>query len=615
VPNTLAQLNSFSNQSYTFEDERPYSISFSSANTANQSVSITESAVFSNPVGIDITNVVSQPGNINYNINLNGIGSNVILTWPTLPATVSSSTPSGNVYRLSGFFDDVVWEQVKNPSIIAVGVNSNFSYSANIQYPNVANVANTDTKSWTTNVSVTSSWAFPSVYSEDTITTPFVINDVDATATSYTVSLQQTSGNTGKWFVGGSEYGPANSVYVSNSSKAAINSANISFFPQIDDTANVNVSINLSKISSVMGNVVIANNVNRTLVVGNTNSEIANMIARSYSSNTSNDIFANSTPSINDGPDLGQIYTITLNSALGKFGNSAANAFASNAYSYTGNMSSVNNEFDNMVFLPSGNATGNFTYTQSRANVNQVNETLTLTGINANVPAGTFQTYTFTSDGSFTPTFEQWYYANARILAAGGGGGGGGGNISVFGGYATVGGGGGGAGSVQIANVTKQTTMTGTYNITVGTGGAYRGGFNGRGGNGTTTIITNGITAYGGFGGFGGNATTTNATNKGGSSGNGFGGGIGANFQLGGGGGGTNGAGGNAINLSSPGGGGAGISSNISGSTVTYATGGSGGQVGTPATAGSTYGSGGSGGGTSSGGGGAGGVVIIKFEP
>jgi hypothetical protein len=154
VPNTLAQLNSFSNQSYAFEDQRAYSITFSANATSNQSVAVAEDVSFTSPVGIDITGMISQPGNITYNINTSNIGANAILTWPALPSSVSSSNPSTGVYRVTGIMDNVVWDQIKNPTILAKDQAANFVYSANIQYPSTANIANTNTWSWTNSVTI-----------------------------------------------------------------------------------------------------------------------------------------------------------------------------------------------------------------------------------------------------------------------------------------------------------------------------------------------------------------------------------------------------------------------------------------------------------------------------
>jgi hypothetical protein len=164
------------------------------------------------------------------------------------------------------------------------------------------------------------------------------------------VSLQQISGNAGQWYVNGSLLGSANTAYTLSNSKANINSANLQYLPSIDNEGNVTISYKQYKINSVFGNIAQAN-VSAVYSIGNTNSEISNMIARTITANAVANIFATSTPAISDGSDVGQSYTITLSSPVGRFGNSAANALAANSYSYTGNITQVNNEFTNMKFV------------------------------------------------------------------------------------------------------------------------------------------------------------------------------------------------------------------------------------------------------------------------
>jgi hypothetical protein len=250
-----------------------------------------------------------------------------------------------------------------------------------------------------------------------------LISDTDPRATSYNISLSQSTGNVGKWYVNNTVYGNSNVTLNLSNTRANINSANIKFLPAIDSTANLTFVYNQVKVNNAFGNITQASNVAGVYTCV-TNNEIANMINRSYTSNTVNNIFSSSTPVLDDGPDLGQTYTITLSSALGKFGNSAPNAVAASSYSFTGNTTQVNSEFTNMVFVPNTGpaSTGAFTYTQSRDGVSQVNVNPTLTGSTGALPSAT---YTFTSNTTWTPSFDEYYYGNAQVLMVGGGGAGG----------------------------------------------------------------------------------------------------------------------------------------------------------------------------------------------
>ena len=203
------------------------------------------------------------------------------------------------------------------------------------------------------------------------------------------------------------------------------------------------------------------------------NSYVKNMINRTYTTNNITQIFSTSTPSLDDEPDVGQTYTITLNSPVGKFGNSDA-YFSSdtwgnlaNTYTFTGNTSTVNANYSNIRFAPTNRVSGNstFTYTQSRSGNTQVNLVKTLT---ANIQAFTGATNTFTANTSFTPSFAQAQYGTANILLVGQGGYGQFGNIALpnpGGGTTNASGGAGGGGEVRYAsNLSLSTT---SYTIVV----------------------------------------------------------------------------------------------------------------------------------------------------
>jgi len=432
------------------------------------------------------------------------------------------------------------------------------------------------------------------------------ITDIDTHALSFTVGIQQTAGNIGQFYVSNSLVGYANTRLNITNSKAAINGT-IEWLPPADYTGNVDFTYNQSK-ALATGNVTQASNVVATFTSSNSNPEVSNMIARSYTSNTVNNIFAATTPYLNDGPDYGQNYTITLTSPIGKFGNSAANAIAAASYSYTGNTTLVNDEFTNMKFVPNygafaGNST--FTYTQVRSGVTQVNTNLALTGTESTL-SSVVKTYTTaTADKTLTPTFAQSYWQRANILlVAGGGGGAGDSTISARGQ------GGGGAG--RVVTLTNIQLPQELITITIGAGGD--GNVDGNGNTGGSTAYSHssgGVSVGGGGGGY----SLHYFNNDGGTSGNSFTGGVGT-VGGGGGGGGSSGVGANGPSSGSVrAAGGPGTYSTISGANVVYGNGGGGGNVSTQGVTSTTYGGGG-GGGSQLGDGlpGTAGIVIIKFS-
>jgi len=301
----------------------------------------------------------------------------------------------------------------------------------NLWFGNITQAANLPV-SLTCNATHTNyNFATSGTYDEDTFKSfSNLIGDTDARATSYSTSLQQTSGNVGTWYLNGAIVGPANTVLSFSNSKSNINSANIQYLPAVDNTGNITITYNQSKVNSVFGNITQAANLAGNYTIGNTNPEIANMIGvnRSFTGNTITDIFQTTTPAISDGPDYGQTYTISLTSPLGRFGNSTGYFTATsnisslaNTLVLSGNTQQINAEFANIKFAPltSGTANTTFTYTQSRNSQQQLTTTNNLTVI----PAPLSNVYTFTANTAWTPTWQERVYGLANVVVVGGGGG------------------------------------------------------------------------------------------------------------------------------------------------------------------------------------------------
>jgi hypothetical protein len=437
-----------------------------------------------------------------------------------------------------------------------------------------------------------SEYSFPGgTYYEDTrLAFGNTITDLDTHALSFTIGIEQTAGNIGQFYQSDSLVGYANTRLNVTGSRAAINGT-IKWMPPVDYTGNVSFTYNQSK-ALATGNVTQASNVvaNFTAI---TNPEISNMTDRTVLGNVVSNIFANTTPYINDGGDYGQSYTITLNSARGYFGNSTANAIASNTYSFTGNMTMVNNQFANVLFVPVPNATsGNFVYTQSRDGNLQANITANLTVTpNGFTPA----VYTYSSNGTYTATLEERLFGNVNMLVVGGGGAR----------SSSSGGGGGGGGGTAWLNISAGNISANIYSITIGANASFYTGS----GNSTSVSLGNTVlvTASGGQGGRtnrnGGNTGTpvlsrdypynmSNTAITGGTFGtNSGGGGAGGDYVYGSGG---------AASPNVGGIGGEGYLSNISGANVYYAGGGGGSGLVTNGTSGNGYNSYGGGAGTGS---------------
>lgn len=349
---------------------------------------------------------------------------------------------------------------------------------------------------------------------------------------------------------------------------------------------------------------------------------IENMIARTYDGNTGNQLFELDTPQIIQFDVNNPTYTITLSSSLGKFATNDNSAALTN-WNYTGTKEEINNIFSNIMFYPNLGTTSNgtFTYTQQRESETPVSFTIDL-NYSGTTETFTPSTYTFTSNGTFTPSnIDIEYSSNIQVLLVGGGGGGADG----------VNGGGGAGGDVLEYSSLSLTSGT-SYPIIVGNGGnpgnedydVYPKNSIGQTG-GTTSAF--GYSAIGGTGGqinVSLSGSTYTYDNPGGNSASYTGGqhsGSTTSFNgalLNAGGGGA-GAGGNGVDASSTANGGIGVYSSIMSDTY----GGGGGGIRTTG----TFGNGTDGGGdpysgipaTNGGGGGTGraganGIVVIKVS-
>jgi hypothetical protein len=374
VPNTLAQLNTFSNQSYTFEDQRDYAITFSANATSNQSVAVAEDVSFTSPVGIDITGMISQPGNITYNINTSNIGANAILTWPALPSSVSSSNPSTGVYRVTGIMDNVVWDQIKNPTILAKDQAANFVYSANIQYPSTANTANTNTWSWTNSVTISNTHSELSnatnfTYDEDvpkTIPGTPTITDVYSGPLKHTLVISPNVANAvfSLSMSGNTSLNPVTKALTIVDTKANINTGlgNLWLvpYPDYDQTFSLNYSLT-NPISNLN------TQVNQLANIGNTQTDFTMTTAYNYSEGAATQLVFN----VDDGDTTATSFTISVDQTLGTDGIffvNGSNFGVGNVGSFTGNRTAFNGA--NITFLPNPDAADTVNIT---ANVYKIN--------------------------------------------------------------------------------------------------------------------------------------------------------------------------------------------------------------------------------------------------
>jgi hypothetical protein len=514
--------------------------------TWNVTVSITASPNISSPTAFQY--VKNSPGSIaGYpQITNTAVGTYGIVITPTVPDAVytlasagsggtsvfdpvyKTLTLSGTKTQVNSHLSTIFLTTVSNETRAFV-----FSYSLT----NPSSLINVVTQNFTSIDAYTINTA---TYIEDTpFSLNYVINDASTTATSFTISVAQTtplpSVSPGVFTVNGSNVG---NTWTASNTRANINSANVIFTPPLDYAGTLTFTVNQSKVDS--GNTIIqATNEPVNIVNAGTNPEITNMINRSYTGSTVNNVFATQTPQINDGPDIGQTYTITLYSSLGQFGSNVANALSNSTFSFSGSQSACNSLFASIVFVPAigQSSTGTFTYTQTRNSTLQVNSTLTFTGIPGT--SITPSTTVYTGSSSFSLSDNQVLFGNIQILTVGGGGASPGIQSSLYPYFSS----GGGAGGEAKILTSLRSLSSGTYNIVVGTGGTRPSGTTATAGNPTYVSIGGSNIAVSAGGGAGSSSGLDLNTGVGGRGGNVAG-------RIGG-------AGVNDGNASKPGGGGA----------------------------------------------------------
>ena len=270
-----------------------------------------------------------------------------------------------------------------------------------------------------------------------------------------TTSAISTLSSTGTG--GSSSFNNTTKVLTITGTRAQVNShlLNVNFTPAIDYAENF---LMYYTVITPRGGTSTATKF-QNMFIGSNDTEIINMnLSRGYIANNHNFIFFNSTPVITDLDPSNPSYTITfsINSSFGLF-SLGRNNNPSTTLSLTGNKDYLNSVFSQIVFYPvkGSFSTASFTYQQRKNGQLQVTQTVSLIGSNATW-SGNNTIYTFSTSGSWIPTFEEVRFGGfADVVVVGGGGGG------AYGG--------GAGGYVQTAN--NITISQTNYPIVVGQGG------------------------------------------------------------------------------------------------------------------------------------------------
>lgn len=317
------------------------------------------------------------------------------------------------------------------------------------------------------------------------------IEDTDLFATSYTISINQSTGPTGTFLLNGVNQNSSSITFTSD--RNSVNSANIAFALNSFSSDTVTLSFSLSKTLENSSTVIIANNRSLTLEPAVTNLDTI----YSYTTNNSTQIFSVNRPIINTA--LTGSLTVTLASDDGYFNQIVRNYNQIDTATILNSDGSVNN-LALLNFWPNRGKTDNVAidYTLVRDNIVFAKYTIVASSVEGTVPNELLGTITINNTSLYEIGIQQFLYCTANVTLIGGGG------------AAAVGGGGGGGGGVTTINNIQfpslsnfavigaggtakiDHTLPGINNLVLYFGNANPGG--------NTTFINN--TAGGGGGGY-----------------------------------------------------------------------------------------------------------------
>lgn len=511
---SLTTLNGYSQSFMEFTDDRTYAVIYRADTSVTGIVTIAEDQSHTVRWLFDIEeiiNLASSGGTISVELELPNEAGCFANFQTVAPSGVVISDDGAGTFTVSGIDSMSDWVfvrdnlTVKPPadrtttwtydvSIITPGLVADRNWTLTIEYPsgNVAEMLAPLDQEFDPQVAalITSTVEVLDPYNVDeSLYTYRVVITPDSTSNLDLITTSATGGTT--------SWDNINKTFTIEGVKSVVNDHLESLTLTSSATADWVLTYTLTNILSNVVTVVTQN-----FVESVENLETTNLgIARSYTSNKINDVFASSVPQIDDGVQPGTpTYTVSLTLAddIGEIQYTGFSSAEWNqgtlTWTYSGTESQCNTALTAVKFYPHRD-TVTFTtlrYQQWRATTLQADDTVNYTGVaNTGAIPGT-GTYTFTSTGTFTPTYEQAHYLDYEVLAVGGGGAGGqrfwnniSGTVANMENYYAgdiydtssnlVIGGGGSGGVVNITNSTYPIFVgsdgTTVYDITIGSGG------------------------------------------------------------------------------------------------------------------------------------------------
>jgi hypothetical protein len=137
---TLTELNSYSNNTITFTDNRPAGVKLTWPNAKDITTLISDTKIITAQRSVDIEEIIDPNGTLNlrYEIDVNTTGATVV--WDTIPAGCYV-TNVGGVYTIYGIDSIADWEIVRAPTItIPDSFFGSFFYNVAIKYENASGI-------------------------------------------------------------------------------------------------------------------------------------------------------------------------------------------------------------------------------------------------------------------------------------------------------------------------------------------------------------------------------------------------------------------------------------------------------------------------------------------
>lgn len=593
--NSLNDLNIYGSTAIEYADNRPATVIFDRDRSLVRDVqtTFTSTTAIVAPA-LEITEIVNyQTANVRYRVEIITAGVNPMtgstVSWPSLPGG-TTLTQVGNVYTVSGLTKASLWSQMR---LVTWNLPSDYA-SKKVGFLKVSIIYFDEAEGRDSEVS----W-----FTYDPLHYYVAKLECETTLSHSLKRMRRFSPALSASFSVECDQGTAKGARANLSSTFVM-------FAGVEDVDLGSAILSMS--AGITTQAKATRRITKTLTAVATVSatvskyrDVNNLdgISRNWYSNQATAIYSTTTPYFDD--PVGTSYSVRFVCASGYMGNGSGSY--GTVLVISGNQSTVNTAFANILYYPVKDSTANTSATWEITRNGSVIKSGTQTLNYAGAGSIATSTYSFSATTTWTPTTVEYLYGKMDYIVVGGGGGGGGGYSYTHPSFGTVGNAGSGGGAGNVVTLTNQTISNSAYSVVVGNGGSG-GASNTNGGIGQTSSF-NSTTSGGGDGG-----TKGGYSSYGGTSGGGNAGGVGTtNTSLipasGGGGGGAGGYGqyhlsgaGDANNSQVGQSGGPSVSLAFGGDVGQGGGGGTGYRAGVSAGArGSSYGGAGSGGGGGSG--------------